>query len=335
MRASLYLPSAPSQPNEAIVATAIDWLIRLRCDDCANVRAACQRWRAQHPDHELAWQRICTLEADFSRRRQQIDGQAASSAVEQVLRRDRRRQVLKKGGIGLSCLLLLAAWQRRPLENQWHILQADLRTPTGGQRQVTLPDGTQMLLNTGTAVDIRYDDTARTLLLHQGEIHIATAPDARQRPFAVITAEGRVMPIGTRFTVRSNPETDRTAVQVLAGAVELYPADAPDRTTRLEAGQGASFNRQGATHAAALPNTAAAWVDGILAAEDMRLDDFLDELGRYRNGWLRCHPDVAALRLTGTFPLQDTDRILASLPRFLPVRIQRKSRYWISVVPRA
>lgn len=334
MRALLSLPATARQPDESIVSAAIDWLIRLRCEEGADLRAACQRWRAQHPDHELAWQRITALDADFGKRRQQLDGLAASSAVEQILRRDGRRQALKKGGIGLSCLLLLAAWQRKPLETQWHVMQADLSTSTGMQRHLTLPDGTQLRLNTDTALDIRYDDTLRALILHQGEIHIATAQDPQQRPFTVFTAQGRITPIGTRFTVRQDGTDARTTVQVLAGAVNLYPANHPNAPLRLDAGQGSSFDRQGTAPPATLPATAAAWVDGILAAEDMRLDAFLQELGRYRTGWLRCHPEVAALRLTGTFPLQDTERILASLPRFLPVRIQRKSRYWVSVAPR-
>lgn len=334
MRASLSLDAPSRQPDENVVSAAIEWLIRLRCEEGAELRAACQRWRAQHPDHELAWQRITALDSDFSKRRQQLDGMAASNAVEQVLRSDSRRRALKKGGLGLSCLLLLAAWQRKPLEAQWHIMQADLRTSTGEQRSLTLPDGTRLLLNTDTALDIRYDDTMRALVLHQGEIHIATAQDPQQRPFAVLTAQGRITPIGTRFTVRNDNTAAPTTVQVLAGAVNLYPAERPDTPLRLDAGQGSSFDRLGAATPTALPATAAAWVDGILAADNMRLDAFLEELGRYRKGWLRCHPDVAALRLTGTFPVQDTERILASLPRFLPVQIQRKSRYWINVAPR-
>jgi transmembrane sensor len=42
---------------------------------------------------------------------------------------------------------------------------------------------------------------------------------------------------------------------------------------------------------------------------------------------------VAALRVSGVFPLADTDRALASLQQALPVRIHYATRYWVSVQP--
>ncbi|HBD34979.1 MAG TPA: histidine kinase, partial [Cupriavidus sp.] len=59
--------------------------------------------------------------------------------------------------------------------------------------------------------------------------------------------------------------------------------------------------------------------------------DFLAEVDRYRPGRLRCAPDVADLRVSGTFPIADTDRILDALRTALPVRIQFLTRYWTTV----
>ncbi|WP_370444251.1 hypothetical protein [Candidatus Burkholderia verschuerenii] len=53
----------------------------------------------------------------------------------------------------------------------------------------------------------------------------------------------------------------------------------------------------------------------------MRLADFLSEIGRYRRGVVRCDASIADLRLSGTYPLDDTDRVLAALAHALPVRI--------------
>jgi len=76
---------------------------------------------------------------------------------------------------------------------------------------------------------------------------------------------------------------------------------------------------------------AAAWVQGALYADNMRLDDFIDELGRHRPGRLACDPAVAGLRISGSFPLGDTDRILAAVERALPVQAQRYTRYWVTL----
>jgi len=71
----------------------------------------------------------------------------------------------------------------------------------------------------------------------------------------------------------------------------------------------------------------------VLAADNMRLDAFLAELGRYRKGWLRCDPQVAALRISGAFQLADTDAVLANLAHLLPVQISARTPYWVTVLP--
>ncbi|HGY5781881.1 TPA: iron dicitrate transport regulator FecR, partial [Serratia marcescens] len=48
---------------------------------------------------------------------------------------------------------------------------------------------------------------------------------------------------------------------------------------------------------------------------------------------LSCDPAVAGLRVSGSFPLSDTDRALALLRQTLPVRLQSFTRYWLQIVP--
>ena len=64
-----------------------------------------------------------------------------------------------------------------------------------------------------------------------------------------------------------------------------------------------------------------------------RLDRVIAELARYRRGHLSCDPAVAGLRVSGSFPLNDTDRALALLSQTLPVRLQGFTRYWLQIVP--
>ena len=53
----------------------------------------------------------------------------------------------------------------------------------------------------------------------------------------------------------------------------------------------------------------------------------------YRPGLITLAPEVAGLRLSGVFPLADTDRILQSLVQVLPVRIHVPVRYWVRIGP--
>ncbi|MRU32306.1 hypothetical protein FGX02_00885, partial [Xylella fastidiosa subsp. multiplex] len=59
-----------------------------------------------------------------------------------------------------------------------------------------------------------------------------------------------------------------------------------------------------------------------------------DQLDRYRPGRLRCDDAVASLRVSGAFPIDDTDRALAAVERALPVRISRFTRYYVRVTAR-
>ncbi|MCY1460045.1 Protein FecR [compost metagenome] len=67
----------------------------------------------------------------------------------------------------------------------------------------------------------------------------------------------------------------------------------------------------------------------------MRLADFLAEVARYRHGHLGCAAEIADLRLSGVFRLDDTDKLIDLLPQTLPVRVQRRTDWWVTVEGKA
>jgi len=54
-------------------------------------------------------------------------------------------------------------------------------------------------------------------------------------------------------------------------------------------------------------------------------------VGSYRHGYLGCADDIADLRLSGVFRLEDTDKLLTVLTQTLPVRLQYRTRWWVTV----
>lgn len=82
-----------------------------------------------------------------------------------------------------------------------------------------------------------------------------------------------------------------------------------------------------------LDDESTSWTKGILSFSDKPLGEVIATLSRYRNGVLRCDPAVAGLRLSGTFPLKNTDAILNVIAQTLPVKIQSITRYWINISP--
>jgi transmembrane sensor len=178
-----------------------------------------------------------------------------------------------------------------------------------------------MVLDTDSAVDIDFTATQRTIRLRRGQIMIETAPDTapRHRDFLVETQEGRTRALGTRFTVLQ--EAGVTHVAVLEARVALQPVRASQEVGIAAAGESVRFDRDRILQSAALRAEETSWPGGMLVVNEMRLDEFTAHLARYSAAPLRCNPEVAALKISGAFPLASIERVLEALGRTLPVKV--------------
>jgi len=314
--------------DRRVAREAAGWFVRLQNSGAsAAEHVACAEWRARHADHERAWQ----LAERFSGRAQQLSGGAARTALDRP-RSLERRQVLKTLALLIAAAPLgLAAHRGLP----WREWQADERTATGEQRTLKLPDGGRLRLNTGSAVDIAYDDNVRRIRLIDGEMLVEAPREHASRPLIVDTAEAEIAMLGSRLMVRQYPQS--TYLAALEGAVEVRPrrSRGDDGLMRLAAGQQTHVSAHAAEPAVALAQNRLDWLSGVLRAEKMRLDDFVAELDRYRPGLLRCDPAVAGLLISGAFQLRDTDQILRALSQTLPVSVHYRTAYWVTVTARA
>jgi transmembrane sensor len=312
--------------DPAIVQRAAEWTARLWSGDASEAdQAACAAWRNVHAAHEEAWQRL----QGFGQRLRSVPAEVALPALRKPLRVQlERRRAMQLLGL---CITVGGVGHALRSTDAWTLATSDHRTATGEVRSMTLPDGTLLTLSSATAIDLRYTGQERLIVLRAGEVLVNSAPDQTSpyRPLLVRSSQGTVQALGTRFTVRQDEHASR--VEVFEGAVEIRPMHNGKATLRLHAGQGTRFTAEGVREPAAVQESAASWTRGVLVADAMRLDDFTAELSRYRPGVLRCDPAVAALRVTGVFSLQDTDRALHNLTLGLPVALTFRSRYWVTV----
>ncbi|KWF09900.1 FecR domain-containing protein [Burkholderia pseudomultivorans] len=323
------IPAAPTVAPQ-VARRAVEWWVDLQAGRTdAAFAAALARWRAEDPAHDAAWRHIETIQGRFGQLAAGLDTQAARAAL--LPPRSGRRRVAVKT---LAVLLFTggAAWMADPAR-RWAILQADLRTAVGERRTVTLADRTVVVLDTDTALDVRFDAAARRLRLLRGTIMVTSGHDDRApaRPLVVATEQGELRPLGTRFAVRQRDGATR--VEVFAGAVRVQPANAAAGARVVAAGDGADFTRDAIGASAPLDAYASAWTTGMLVASRMRVADLVAELDRYRRGRLRCDPAVAELRVSGTYPLDDPERVLDTLKATLPIDVEYVTRYWATVVP--
>lgn len=318
---------APIPP--AVARRAVAWWIDLQSDDADDaLRRRWQRWLARDEMHRRAWARLEAVGARLNGRvHEGLSGVPGASALVQVALAEAapsRRRAL--GAALLAVLAGGAAWELHD-DPAVQARLADLGTGVGDRRRLVLADGTRLALNSGSAVDLRYGATERRLVLRRGEILVETAADPARRPFVVQTGAGELRPLGTRFRVRDRGDEFELAVH--EGAVEVRPATGTAQV--LTAGEQARFDAAGVGPRQAADADAAAWVDGMLVASGLRLDEFLAELGRHRRGRLDCAPEVAALRVSGSYPLADVERVLATLPAVLPVTAVWRTRWWLTL----
>lgn len=317
----------PSRPSQQVVRQAIHWLLRLRNHASApTLRRQCDLWRAAHPEHELAWQRVQSLHSELSANLRAVPGaHIALDTLENSAQRLGRRQALKL----LSGVVLVggAAWLGKDLG--WQTWNADFATATGERRGFQLPDGTRLELNTHSAADLDFSAEQRLITLVRGEIMLTCHRDPG-RPLRVQSRHGLFEGLEGRFVVRQDSDCTRLSVTSGSVAIRSHPGSngAPIQVT---AGQSYRVTSSTATLSPSLDMDADAWVDGLIVTRNMRLQDFLNEVGRYRQGYLKCAAAIADLRLSGVFRLEDTDKLLAILPRTLAVRIRYRTRWWVTV----
>lgn len=299
-----------------VAEQAVHWLLEMQQGPLnPRQQQAWQQWIDAHSEHRRAWEHIQRVNS----RLRGLSSPLAHAALN-ASKSGSRRQALK-------LLLILGAgsavtWGMRE-HNPLPSLLADYRSPVGQRRKISLGADGQLQLNTASAADVRGDGLIRLL---EGEM-LLTATQS----FDVQTAQGLLKTQGARINVRQF--ADRTQVALFEGRVELnVPGRAP---MLLPVARQLSFSTTGVSAAKPLDANSGAWADGMLVAAHMRLGDFLDELGRYRRGQLHCDAKVADLLISGTYPLDDSERILDLLEISLPVKVKRFTRYWVTVEARA
>lgn len=317
-------PTADATPGArriaaGVIEQAATYFVMLQSEPEQDAALAkeCGQWRALHPDHETAWTRVCGLMRLPGATR--LHGPSVRLALDDTARRarNRRRELLGlatlAGALGLGGI----TGSRPALAQRIH-------TATGEQRTLGLPEGATLLLNTRTDL-LLYPEGARPrALLLAGEMMVDT-----HAPFTLMTQAGRIEAADARFGVRDT-WAGQCRVAVQRGEVWLQPGDGA-RAHRIRGGEMADLWSDGLDATRPLSPMADTWAQGVVAVERMPLGELVAELARYRPGLTRCEPDVAALPISGTFPLDRTDEALQMIAQVLRLRLVYRSRYWVTL----
>lgn len=322
---SAHATHSQSGIDPRILKEAAQWLTRFQNNEIDDgARREWQRWKSSSIQHDQAWEKA-----------ERLLGMLRTVPSELAAPLDRpsrlnRRQAIK--AVIATALVGPAGWLGYRGVQQW--LGHAYSTGVGETLMVKLSDGISLTLNTDTTISLDQSEGQRQISLLGGELLLDTMASASASANATTLATDDGWLRIERARVNLRRHRAHSVAAVMAGAVQLTAARSSASLTLL-AHQQASFTAQKIERSAFTDaDTASAWVDGVLYAEHMRLGDFIDELGRYRQGYIVCDPAVAELRISGAFQLADTGRVLATLQQTLPVQISFRTPYWVSVTAR-
>lgn len=187
------------------------------------------------------------------------------------------------------------------------------QTAVGKYQALTLEDASFIHLDTDSRVRIAYTEGRRKVYLLRGKAHFEVAKNPA-RPFEVYAGSGRVLAVGTAFTVYL--KVDDVEVIVDEGSVNLARLNtdtAPDSDKpkvgkvflTLDKGQGARFDNKQEVVRVLADNDLdreLAWRRGLLIFAGDSLEDVINEVNRYTSTTIEItDPDLRKLQIGGRF----------------------------------
>ncbi len=327
----------------AVHEAAADWFARRRRGLTDTEAAGLAAWLDADPangralqDQQTAWRDVEAMRDD-----------PAIMAMRQEAMRPRftppRRLIA--ASLALAVLGTAALWGADAFWPGKHFSNQVYRTGIGQRATVTLPDGSQVILNTDSVVRTRAANGRRLIYLDRGQAYFKVARDA-QRPF-VVTAGGRtITALGTAFDVRV--DDGRTfKVTLVEGKVRVEakaPApvsdnDAPAPMQAIEMTAGAQLRaapddagRWNLTPADVQRETS--WTTGKLVFYSAPLTEVVAELNRYSEkkivleggGW-------TGRPISGAFRAGDVDAFAEGLETYRMAKVEEDGSDLIRLGP--
>jgi transmembrane sensor len=259
-------------------AAAATWIVRLDGGELTeSERRELDEWLAASPRHLGAFVRAQAIWADADRVAAMDAGRTAVSDSA-APRRGFTHRLRMLAAASVAAFLIAGG-----IVASVHLTGRE-GTRFGEIRRLTLSDGSTLVLNAQSVVQVKFEKNERRVLLRSGEASFQVAHDV-QRPFIVEARDVAVKAVGTSFTVRL--QSAAVSVTVVEGVVEVMrPTE-----TKVEEVKVIGRNREliapTARPMAATPLTdqqitrQMAWQQGLLMFDGERLSQAVAQVNRY------------------------------------------------------
>ncbi len=183
-----------------------------------------------------------------------------------------------------------------------------LKTPKGGQYQITLSDGTNVWLNSASSIQYpnQFDSSAKRIVKLTGEAYFEVSKNPRQ-PFIVQCERQEIEVLGTHFNVNSYPDENFVKTTLKEGSVRVLA-----RTGSLSSIRESVILKPNQQSAIAKGSNkiqvqeidvslATAWKEGYFHFENLQLDQIMRVVGRWYDIDIKYETDVSGIRFSGRF----------------------------------
>jgi len=309
---------------------AARWFMRMRGAEPDHPdRGRFEAWLMSDPAHVSEYSAYSAIWEDFdsAAKLESLAQAMERKKAERLEQRTRLGKAMTHGLLGMMIVLgsglfgykMWREWETQP------VLQTASSTGIGEIGRQTLDDGTALILNADTSVNITYYRNKRMVALNRGEVIFDVARDP-ERPFIVDSGHARITVLGTRFAV--NRLADLVRVSVDHGRVRVEAQDNSGKTrfepVILSDGEVAEVGlEESPQRIRRSANDAFAFQGGTLVFEQATLGEIAETLSRYRKVPVRA--EAGALknaRITAIVQSRDIEKFLKILPHIAPVSMQ-------------
>lgn len=187
---------------------------------------AAENWLQEHvaePEYDPMFRRLLDatpVEPDapaLQRIRRRLEMLLAATADRPVRSPRPLLRIVRFAAVAALLVAALVPYLRPAVQTEWH----EIYVAQGETREITLSDGTQLWLNSGSRVFYpeRFDGRERRIRI-DGEVFADVAKD-RRHPFIVSASDVEVRVLGTQFSLKSYAENPNIEVALIEGSVAM------------------------------------------------------------------------------------------------------------------
>ncbi|HTU11571.1 MAG TPA: FecR domain-containing protein [Allosphingosinicella sp.] len=187
-------------------------------------------------------------------------------------------------------------------------------------RQFALPDGSRVMLDAQSRVELTFSQSERRIHLRSGRARFSVAHEAR--PFIVQAGADEIVATGTVFDV--SLLRDRLSVALLQGAVEVRQGlgNNARSVTRLTPGNRLILDGRAAPYSLRVGPRDSAWANRMIEFEDVPLAEAVEMANRYSETQIRIGDEAAGtLRVTGAYRAGDAAGLARGLAAAFGLRV--------------